>query len=360
MAAAVLMAAVAQAVTVINKTTGQTLLYDDFESASAVSHSAYPDAGGDFDPNNAAVGAWSVNEAGPSNIQVSAYLGNGRTVAFRCGASGANMQFRLDATGYDGSKQDTFKLFRDGFEGGTPGSAPTLTMPDIGTYTGIGSGVKVRTGSTSGGPAAAYSGANYLELSRVPSLGLNINCLFAGGPIMPNAQELHARFRLWWGGAGFMGHGISTNSNLSPTSFLSYNGSDAATRAYKAYNYNTSAYVNLAPAGTVPINTWFPFELVWYPSNQLATVSINGGAPVTNLFFGQFPMCCGNCIWGRELPTPSTGRTTSRPNGSTRRPRCPRRPRPKGPLYCSVEQTRAPGSSLGGMPGREKRKGAER
>lgn len=431
-ALAVFSCVTAEAVTIINRTTGQLLFYDDFESAAAVSVNPYPDASGDFDPNHAVIGTWSVNEAGPTNIQVTAYRGNGtndpaatpqgtnylrvvrhtvagaevdvimptaqsttgdvihaetmvwvprsvngnafqmqvlgsasitdfranvitaaasgnagnvnvwdatlatpnwvdttldwlvntwqkweidyavggtnfiltidgvkktlprggvsgdvKTVAFRCGSAAANMQFRLDSTGYNGSTQESVTLFSDGFESGTAGNAPGLVDPDIGTYTGIGNGLKVRTGATSGGPAAAYSGTNYLELSRVPSLGLNINCMFAGGPIAPNAQELHASFRLWWGGAGFIGHGISTNSNFSSTSFLTYNASDAATRAYKAYN--GTGYVNIAPAGTVPLNTWFPVELVWHPQTQTATVSINGGTPITNVLYGAVP-----------------------------------------------------------------------
>lgn len=431
--AAVLTAAVAQAVTVINETTGQTLFYDDFESASAVSQGAYPDAGGDFDPDHAAVGAWSVNEAGTSNIQVSAYLGNGtndpaatpqgtnylrvvrhlaagaeadfftpvvqstagdvihvetmvwipngvgsgafqlqllgssgtadfrvnvlsgnnnnvnvwdatlgtpnwvdttldwlantwqkweidyavgadtfgltidgvkktlnrsgvagnvRTVAFRCGSPGANMQFRLDATGYDGGKQDSLTLFRDGFEGGTPGAAPALTHPDIGTYLNVGSGVKVRTGSTSGGPAAAYSGNNYLELSRLPSAGLSLSCMFAGGQIAPATQEFRARFQMWWGGAGLPGHGISraTTASFVSTNFLTYNLIRSEAGAVRAYDaYNGTAYTRIAPAGTIPVNTWFPVEFVWYPTNQLATVSLNGGAAITNVLFGAVP-----------------------------------------------------------------------
>jgi len=434
-AAAVMTAAGAQAVTVINKTTGQTLFYDDFEAASAVSHSAYPDAGGDFDPNNAAVGAWSVNEAGPSNIQVSAYLGNGtndpaatpqgtnylrvvrhlatgaevdfftpvvqstagdvihvetmvwipggaghgsfqlqfqgsggsadfrvnvlsalnnnvsawdatlgtpnwvdttldwlantwqkwevdyavgaetfdltidgvrktlnrsgvagnfRTLAFRCGSAAANMQFRLDATGYDGSKQGSLTLFRDGFEGGTPGAAPALTHPDIGTYLNVGSGVKVRTGdlSAGGGPTAAYSGNNYVELSRLGGAGVSLSCAFAGGAFEPDTQELRARFRLWWGGAGLPGHGISraTTASFVSTNFLTYSLIRSETGAVRAYDsYNGTAYVRIAPAGTIPVNAWFPVELVWHPTNQLATVSFNGGAAVTNVLFGAVP-----------------------------------------------------------------------
>lgn len=429
--AAMLLAVGAQAVTVINKTTGQLLFYDDFESASAVSHSAYPDESGDFDPSNAAVGAWSVNEAGPTNIQVTAYIGDGtndpaatpqgtnylrvvrhtvagaevdfftpvvqsttgdvihvetmvwipngvnpsafqlqlmgsggsidfranvlsaangnvnawdatlptpsyvdttldwlantwqkwevdyaigstnfdltidgvkktlqrsgvagdiRTVAFRCGAAGANTQFRLDATGYDGSKQDSLTLFRDGFEGGTPGSAPALTMPDIGTYRNVGSGAIVRTGDLSGagGPTAAFSGSKYAEVTRLAGLGASLSCMAAGGAFAPGTQELHTLFRLWYGGAGLPGWGISSSTTtfFANTNFLTYN----LIRDDRSYDaFNGSAYAKIAPAGTIPLKSWALIETVWYPATQVSTVSVNGGAVITNVLFGTVP-----------------------------------------------------------------------
>jgi hypothetical protein len=432
-AAVALLATATQAVTIINRTTGQVLFYDDFESVPAVSLSAYPDMSGDYDPSGAPVGAWSVQETGPTNIQVAAFFGNGtnepaatpqgtnylrvvrhaaavaevdvvipaaqtnagdvihletmvwipgdvnwgafqiqligsggvndfranvitanasgsggdvrtwdftlptpnwvdalldwrvntwqkwevdyavgastfdltvdgvkktqplsgaagdvKKIAFRCGSAAANMQFRLDATGYDGSKQDTFTLFRDGFEGGVPDSAPTLTLPEVGSYLNIGSGVKVRTGATSGGPSSAYSGTNYVELSRLGGAGLSLSCMFAGGAFVPDTQDLRARFMMWYGRAGLPGHGITraTTGYFFPTNFLTYN----LVRDSRAYDgYDGTKYQQLIAAGNMPTNVWFPIELTWTPSNQAATVSINNGASITNVLFGAVP-----------------------------------------------------------------------
>ena len=429
-----LLATSVQAVTIINKTSGKLLFYDDFEAAPAVSETAYPDAGGDDDPV-ARIGTWAADETGPTNVQVAAYFGDGtndpaatpqgtnylrvvrhtdsvaqarvqlsaaqtnagdvihteamvwipgsvnwgafqiqlvgsagdtdyrgnviiantsgssgevkawdftlvtpnwidstldwrvnawqkweidytvgatnytlaidgasktlplsgiagdlKRVIFRCGTAAANMQFRLDATGYDGAKQDSFTLFSDGFESGTPDSAPVINGPQIGTYLNVGSGVKVRTGdlSTSGGPAAASSGNNYVELSRLSGAGLSLSCMFAGGAIVPDSQELRARFNMWWGGAGLPGYGISraTTGYFYSTNFLAYNlvRSDGSCDAY-----NGTAYTPIAPAGTIPVNAWFPVEIVWNPETQSATVSINNGAPITNVLFGAVP-----------------------------------------------------------------------
>jgi hypothetical protein len=431
-----LFAGVAQSVTVINKTTGELLFYDDFETALAVSTGAYPDESGDYDPDNTATGTWTINETGPTNIQVASYLGNGlddpaavpqgtnylrfvrhtaaafeagvvlpavqntpgdvihteamvwiplavnanafqiqllgsggstdfranillvqatsgiggpvnawdavratpayaatglewrgntwqkwevdyavgsdtfemaidgakrtlprsgaagdvRRVFFRCGASGANMQFRLDATGWDGTKQDSFTLFQDGFENGTPDSTPGTIVPDIGTYRDVGSGAIVRTGdlSAGGGPAAANSGANYLELTRLSNRGASLSCMFAGGPIEPDTQELRTRFMLWWGGAGLPGHGIgrATTGYFYPTNFLTYN----LIRPDASYDaYDGSAYVKVAPSGTVPLNTWVPVEVTWDPATQLSMLRVNGGNAVTNALFGAVP-----------------------------------------------------------------------
>jgi hypothetical protein len=434
-AAVALLATSAQAVTIINRTTGQVLFYDDFEAVPAVSQSAYPDVSGDYDPAAPQAGVWSIQETGATNIQVTSYFGDGtndpaatpqgtnylravrhmaavaearmvmpavqsaegdvihmetmvwipkdvnwgafqiqvlgsggstdfranvivdvagvgsgavrawdatlvtpswvhtlrnwtvntwqkweidyavgaetfdltldgvkvtlnhsgaagdvKYVAFRCGSPNANSQFRLDATGFDGSKQDSFTLFRDGFEGGTPDSAPTLTLPEIGTYLSVGSGVKVRTGdlSASGGPTAASSGNNYVELSRLSNAGLSLTCAFAGGAVLPDAREIRANFNLWWGGAGLPGHGLTraTTGFFYPTNFLAYN----LIRDNRSYDaFNGTAYQQIAPPETIPLNVWFPIELAWYPETQAATVSINGAEPVTNVLFGTLP-----------------------------------------------------------------------
>ena len=425
----------ALAVTLINRTTGRLLFYDDFETVPAVSLGAYPDASGDYDPGAAAFGAWTLYEVGTTNIQVCSFSGDGKSdpaaspqgtnylrvvrhttagaeasfspsvlqntpgdvihtetmvwipgavnagafqfqlsgsggptdyranlligtasggvgavsawdatlatpnwvdstldwlantwqkweidytvgaetfdltidgakktlprsgaagdvkrIAFRCGSAAANMQFRLDATGYDGSKQGRRTLFRDGFENGTPGSLPAVTIPDIGTYRNAGSGAIVRTGdlSASGGPAAANSGTNYLEMTRLSGLGATLSCLFAGGPVAPNTQELRTRFMLWWGGAGLPGHGLSraSISYFNSTNFLSYN----LIRGDASYDaYTGTAYARIAPPGTVPLNTWVPVEVSWKPAAQLSTLRVNGGSSITNVLFGAVP-----------------------------------------------------------------------
>lgn len=433
--AVVALAAEGQAVTVINKNTGQVLFYDDFENASAVSKSAYPDSTGDYDSDHPTVGTWSMQETGPTNIQVAAYFGDGtndpaatpqganylrvvrhtaavteadtiissvqtnvgdvihmetmvwipsgakyatfqiqfigsagstdfranvvcggdngmignvyawdtilatpayvdtlldwqvntwqkwevdyaigadvfdvtidgvkktlnrsgpagniKTIAFRGGSMNDNIQFRLDATGYDGTKQDSLTLFRDGFEGGTSDTAPGMTIPEIGTYRNVGSGVKVRTGdlSASGGPPAACSGNNYVEFTRTGGLATSLSCMFAGGAVDPDAQELCVRFQAWWGGAGIPSHGIGTNttSTFDSGTFLTF-GAMWTDRGYRAYS--GTGYTQVAPADAVPTNTWFPVEIVWYPKTQTSTVSIDGGTPLANVLFGDVP-----------------------------------------------------------------------
>ncbi len=438
-AAVLLSATFAQAVTVINKTTGQVLLFDDFEKAgNGISLSAYPDVSGDYDPT-ARIGSWSVNETGPTNVQVTSYLGNSpdpaaipqgtnylrvvrhmaavaqvdfsmpvpqsttgdvihteamvwipsgvnanafqiqligsggvtdyrvnvttaapsgnggnvnvwdatltiptfvdttldwlvntwqkwefdyavgntnfdltidgvkktlprsgvagdiKIVSFRCGAQAANMQFRLDSTGYDGKKQDSFTLFRDGFENSVTGAVPVIKDPDIGTYLGVGNGALVRSGSllASNGPPGAFRGSNYLEVTRLGGLNANIGCMFAGGAIKPNAQELHASFRLWWNTAGFVSFALSDSLSITPTNSLVFNGI-RNTRTVEALT--GAVYQVLAPAGTFPTNMWTLIELVWYPKTQVCTLSLNGGTPLRNSLYGPVPNVL-NRLW---------------------------------------------------------------
>jgi hypothetical protein len=55
---------------IINRSTSTTLFYDDFESATDISHHAYFDYPGDFDPIGGAPGAWTINEQHAPSIQV--------------------------------------------------------------------------------------------------------------------------------------------------------------------------------------------------------------------------------------------------------------------------------------------------
>lgn len=434
-AAAVGSALCAQAVTVINRTTGRLLFYDDFESVPAVSTNAYPDTSGDYDPAVPQSGAWSIQETGPTNIQVAAYYGDGtndpaatpqgtnylrivrhtapvteavlalpstqgtvgdeihlevmvwiprntswgafqlqfvgsegpgnprinvlvdataanvgnvlaydaslstpawvdtsldwyvstwqkweidyvigadtfvlsidgvkrtlngsyaggdiKEVRFRGGTANANIQYRLDGTGYAGGPQTSLTLFRDGFERGTADSSPVSTIPDVGIYLNVGSGVKVRAGdrSASGGPSAAHSGLKYCELTRLDGLATSLSCMFCGGSFVPDVQELRVRFMMWWNGAGLPSHGIGRNTSnyFNSTNFLAFN----LARGDGSYDaYNGSAYVKIAPAASLPTQVWFPVELTWRPDEQAVRVSLNNGEPVSGLLFGAVP-----------------------------------------------------------------------
>ncbi|MFA7174086.1 MAG: hypothetical protein WC340_11885 [Kiritimatiellia bacterium] len=431
--AVMLLAINAQAVTVINKTTGETLFFDDFETALGVSHAAFPDTSGDYDPTKPAVGTWTISESPNTTVQVTDYHGdaahpaatpqgtnylrvvrnrNGATTiakwadiqnttgdvihveamiwipgdadsssfqlilsgslgelranvtmvqagtgsdygvvnasklaspkpvwvnstlrwlantwqkweidyavwgetfdltidgvkktlplsglagdveicTLKGGAPQDNGRFYVDSTGYDGSRQNKFMLFKDSFENATNGAVPYATMPDIGTYQSVWGATKVCTGDLSvvGGPTAAYSGSNYVELSRLTG-GLDLGCAFAGGAINPNTQEIHTRFRLWWGGAGLPGHGLRTSTpTWDSTNCLTYNmiWSDAS---YREYDDATSSYVPIPTAGSFPKNAWVPIELVWSPRRQEAKVSINGGPLLPNRLWGSVP-----------------------------------------------------------------------
>ena len=216
--------------------------------------------------------------------------GDVATLAFRGGSSGDNVQCRIDSTGYTGVRQESFTLFSDGFESGTADSSPAYRDPDIGTYTTIGSGVKVRSGdlSASGGPSAAYSGTNYVEMTRLGGLGLNISCMFAGGAVDPTNQFLRTRFHVWWAGAGLPGQGIGndTTQSFSQDTFLTYN----LMRSDYSYDaYSGSAYVEVAPAASIPTQTWTEVEITWDPATEISTLSIDGGQAYTNELFGNVP-----------------------------------------------------------------------
>ena len=65
----------ASAMTIYSVTQDITVFSDDFEGlGSSVSHAAYPDSSGDFDPTGGAPGSWStISEEFPENIQVTDY-----------------------------------------------------------------------------------------------------------------------------------------------------------------------------------------------------------------------------------------------------------------------------------------------
>jgi hypothetical protein len=216
--------------------------------------------------------------------------GDIKEIRFRGGVSADNIQFRLDSTGYDGESQKSLTLFRDGFEHGTADSAPVSTIPDIGTYLNVANGVKVRTGdlSANGGPSAAYNGLNYCELTRLNNLGTSLSCMFCGGNFPPDTQELRVRFMMWYDGAGLPSHGIGQNTSayFSSTNFLAFN----LVRGDGSYDaFDGSAYVKIAPAASIPKRVWCPVEMIWYPTNQTVSVSLNNGEPVPGLLFGAVP-----------------------------------------------------------------------
>ena len=73
---------------------------DDFESNTTVSTAAWPDASGDYDPDNPAVGSWTVREDGPEFAQVSSFTGGVPTSAH----SGSNYLI----SGFNGLLDPTF------------------------------------------------------------------------------------------------------------------------------------------------------------------------------------------------------------------------------------------------------------
>jgi hypothetical protein len=73
---------------------------DGFESNTTVSTAAWPDLSGDYDPDNPAVGSWTVSEDGPQFAQVSSFTGGVPTSA----RSGSNYLI----SGFNGLLDDTF------------------------------------------------------------------------------------------------------------------------------------------------------------------------------------------------------------------------------------------------------------
>ena len=71
---------------ITNVTTGTPLFYDDFEGlGTAVSHAAYPDTGGDYDPDNGLnPGSWYIiGEDSPARVQVTDHTGGVDPGAFQ-------------------------------------------------------------------------------------------------------------------------------------------------------------------------------------------------------------------------------------------------------------------------------------
>jgi len=71
----------------VNKAPAAVVVFqDDFESNTTVSTAAWPDASGDFDPDNAAVGNWGVVETGDlTDVQVSSYVGGAQPTTAHSG-----------------------------------------------------------------------------------------------------------------------------------------------------------------------------------------------------------------------------------------------------------------------------------
>ena len=64
---------------ITNVTQGTTLFSDNFEGlGTSVSHSAYPDNSGDFDPTGGSPGSWSVGESAQTGVQVTDYATPGQ------------------------------------------------------------------------------------------------------------------------------------------------------------------------------------------------------------------------------------------------------------------------------------------
>ena len=71
MGVSVLVISASASATIVNMTTGQTLFYDNFEGMGTnVSHAAYPDASGDYNPTGGSPGLWNIIEDAPQVVQV--------------------------------------------------------------------------------------------------------------------------------------------------------------------------------------------------------------------------------------------------------------------------------------------------
>jgi hypothetical protein len=93
---------------------------------------------------------------------------------------------------------------------------------------------------------------------------------------------------MWYDGAGLPSHGIGQNTSayFSSTNFLAFN----LVRGDGSYDaFDGSAYVKIAPAASIPKRVWCPVEMIWYPTNQTVSVSLNNGEPVPGLLFGAVP-----------------------------------------------------------------------
>ena len=77
-----------------------TVFQDDFDSNTTASAAAWPDTSGDYDPDNPAVGSWTVREDGPEFAQVSSFTGGVPTSAH----SGNNYLI----SGFNGLLDNTF------------------------------------------------------------------------------------------------------------------------------------------------------------------------------------------------------------------------------------------------------------
>ncbi|MBP8800296.1 MAG: hypothetical protein KBI41_02070 [Kiritimatiellae bacterium] len=207
--------------------------------------------------------------------------GDVASIRFRNEWAGTNLRFYLDATGYDGKSQKSLTLFRDGFERCIVGSVPALTDPEVGCYD-TAAGVVVRTGATSGGPTAAYSGANYCEFTGSHSL----NCMFLGGAFPPNVQKLRTRFRIWYPYDGVSAHGITKSDALSSANCLVFN--KLTGYGYESHDGTKCQWIS---PGTysVPKNRWVPIEMVWYPTRQTVWVTLDNGAPIQAHLYGAVP-----------------------------------------------------------------------
>lgn len=188
---------------------------------------------------------------------------------------------------------ETNALFRDGFENCSVGAAPAANDPDIGTYGDIGT-VLVRTGSTSGGPTAAKSGLNYLEINRFRSGSLTISALFSG-PIS-TSQRLRTTFWLWYQS------GEPNFRLLGGDSHLLYHTvfEDLSYRAFVGTKVGTN-YVTLIGAGTILNNAWNKIAIQWDPVEQHATVSVNGAEMAISPPVGSVPATLDRLVFGTSF-----------------------------------------------------------
>lgn len=188
-------------------------------------------------------------------------------------------------------------LFSDGYENATVNGNINAVTPTTGTYTlntVQPNSMIVVSGSSTGGPSMAYSGSNYLSVTRNDSLGYypTFGAMFDGGSIDPATQSFSASFAIF-SKDGFASFSLGNGFAFNATSQLLANAVQASSKEYRAYN--GSAWGKIADIGTPA--QWNTIEINWDAINAVADVSINGGTAFTTPLFGAVPLTVDRLVF---------------------------------------------------------------